>query len=246
MANTKDLSLEPHPSILVVGDSGTHKTHFVAGVPDIFVYDFDKGMAVARGRDVEFQTFKDAPKGSKVYNPDIGIYPWGKAWPQFIKHLNDLGAEVESPESPYRAIGLDSLTTLSNICMNYVLKSDGHLGDSPHIQHWGAQIQLMEMVMDQLSAWPVTIVMTAHVQRNTNQVTEVIEHLPLLTGKLAGKVGIYFDEVWYTQVKGRGDKKQFTLQTESYGLYKQAKTRHGVPDGTETEWEAVKQYFRAA
>jgi len=95
--------------------------------------------------------------------------------------------------------------------------------------------------MDQLTAWPVPLIVTAHAQRNTNAVSEMVEILPLLTGKLAGKVGIYFDEVYYATVKGTGENKKFALQTESYGLIKQAKTRYGVEDGTEASWEALRK-----
>ena len=244
MSNTKDLvGGENNPKILLVGDGGTHKTWFLTQIPNIFVFDFDKGMAIARGTNVEYQTFKDAPQKAKAMESQ-GIWSWGTAWPKFINKLNEIGERIDKGERI--PIGIDSLTTMSAICMNYVQKGDGRKQeDARRIQDWGAQIQLMEMVMDQLTAWPVPLVVTAHIQRNTNDITETIEMLPLLTGKLAGKVGIYFDEVYYTQVKGKGDKKEFVLQTESYGLVKQAKTRYGVPDGTPTEWEVVKKFYDA-
>lgn len=237
MANAKDIGLTETPKILVFGDGGTHKTYLASQVPGIFVFDFDKGMAVARGRDVQYETFKDAPQGGKVWEKE-GIYAWGTAWPKFIDKLNQIGERID--EGEHIPLCLDSLTTLSNICMNYVQKGDNRKqSDVRRIQDWGAQIQLMEMVMDQLTAWPVPLIVTAHAQRNTNDLTETIEMLPLLTGKLAGKVGIYFDEVYYATVTGRGEKRKFVLQTESYGLVKQAKSRYGVRDQTPTEWEAV-------
>lgn len=238
MANAKDIAmLQENPSILVFGDGGTHKTHLLCGVPDIYNFDFDAGMAIARGRDVEYDTFKDAPQGWENY-PDRGVYPWGTAWQKFIKKLNEIGKRIDEGERI--PIGIDSLTTLSSICMNYVQKQDARRqSDVRRIQDWGAQIQLLEMVMDQLTSWPVPLIVTAHAQRNTNEVTQTTEILPLLTGKLAGKVGIYFDEVYYSTVKGKGDEKKFTLQTESSGLVKQVKTRYGVTDGTEASWKEV-------
>ena len=238
MANAKDIAQRAAaPKILIFGDGGTHKTFTLAGVPNIFVFDFDKGMSIVRGRDVEYETFKDAPQGWGAY-PEKGIYPWGTAWGEFITRLNEIGKRID--EGDMIPIGLDSLTTLSNICMYYIQKGDGRRQNSPRrIQDWGAQIQLMEMVMDQLTAWPVPLIVTAHAHRNTNAISEMIEILPLLTGKLAGKVGIYFDEVYYSTVTGKGKSKKFVLQTESYGLIKQAKTRYGVLDGTEATWEAI-------
>lgn len=245
MANTRDLAENPSPSILLVGDSGTHKTYFGTTIPGAYFFDFDKGMAVVRGTDQDYDTFKDAPRG--VVARGEGIYRWGTAWPAFIQHLNQIGEDIDKGNCPYNALCFDSLSTLSNLAMNYVLQQDkvevARGVPKVGIQHWGAQMQLLETVMDQLTSWPLIKVVTAHMQRNTNAVTEVVEWLPLITGKLAGKLGIYFDEVWYTQVTGVGEDREFTLQTESYGLVKQAKTRHGVPDGTETTWEAVAPYL---
>lgn len=240
--NSADIQDNPHPKILIVGDAGTGKTRFMGSIPDVFVFDHDAGMASNRDRSVEYETIKDAPYKSRVTSKERGVHPWGTGWPHFIKRLNEIGDDIDQGKGP-AAIGVDSLTTLSDICMNYVLKGDSKEAGKIQIQHWGAQIQLMQMVMDQLTAWPVTIVMSAHIQRNTNNVTEVVEMLPLLTGKLAGKVPIYFDEVWYAQVSGSGDKKSFTLQTESKGMVKQARSRFNVPTGTETDWSAVAPFF---
>lgn len=239
--NSADIKENPYPKILLVGDGGTHKTRFLGDVPGNYIFDFDAGMAINRDRSVEYDTIKDVPKGSKVTNPQKGLYPYGTAWAQFIRKLNEKGELIDKGKGP-QAISCDSLTTLSSTCMNAILKNDDER-ESPAIHNWGAQISYMERIMDQLTSWPVIFIATAHIQRNTNNVTEVVEQLPLLTGKLAGKIGIYFDEVWYCQVSGVGANKKFTLATESQGLIKQAKSRYGVPTGTETSWAAVKKYF---
>lgn len=238
MANAKDIQGEPNPSILIMGDSGTHKTWFLSQVPDIVVFDFDKGMAVARGRSVEYHTFKDAPRGVKVTDrmKTEGIYPFGKAWPEFVKKLNQVGEEIDKGKRI--PIGCDSISTMSNSAMAYILDQSGHAG-APQIQHWGGQMQLLETVMDQLTAWPVPLLVTAHLQRNTNDLTQVTEMLPLVTGKLAGKIGIYFDEVYLAKVSGTGDKRKFVLQTQSDSMAKQVKTRYDVTDGIDTDWTKV-------
>lgn len=233
MANAKDIQGEPNPSILIMGDSGTHKTWLLSQVPGIHIFDFDKGMAVARGRDVNYDTFKDnTRKGKKM----AGLFEYGHAWPAFIKRLNEIGDRIDKGERI--PVGLDSLTTMSNSAMAYVLSQSGHDGP-PQIQHWGAQIQLLETVMDQLTSWPVPLLVTAHLQRNQNDLTQVTEHLPLVTGKLAGKVGIYFDEVYYAKVKGSGENRKFVVQTQSDSMAKQVKSRYNVRDETETDWQKI-------
>ena len=247
MANTKDLKLSPFPSILIIGDSGTHKTRFLGGVPGIYVVDTDRGMAINRDRSVEYDTFKDAPYGA-TFPTNImkneGIYPWGKAWTEFVKKMDQIGMLIDKGEGP-KAIAIDSLTTLGNICMNYVLSESGSKGP-PQIQHWGAQTQHLEVVMDRLSAWPIMFICTAHIQRDENKITEGgREYLPLTTGKFAGKVGIYFDDVWYTKAgKGTDGKRQFTIITESDSTYKQAKTRYNIPSGTILDWKNVEPFLK--
>lgn len=244
MANTKDLALKPNPSILIVGDSGTHKTHFLGAVPGNFIYDFDDGLAVLRGQDVEYDRFTDAPHGSKRFDPKKGIFAWGKGYPAFLNHLNKLGELIDKGEGP-RAISFDSLTLLSQLMMNYAMLDEGKDKTKPEIQHWGAQMELMKTVMKQMTSWPITFICTAHIQRDVNGLTQQTEMLPLLTGKLAGMIGIYFDEVWFAQPPG-GTPKVYKIKTESSSIMRQAKSRYNIPNDTETSWAAVKKYFEAA
>lgn len=230
----------PEASVLLIGDSGTGKTKFLGEIPGIYVYDFDKGLATLRGQMPEHITIKDAPHKGKAM-PERGIHPFGTGWEVFIKDLNRIGELVDKGQGP-KGIAFDSLTTLANLAMNYVLKQNNHFAP-PQIQHWGTQMALLETVMDQLTAWPLVKVVTAHVQRNTNDLTQVIEMLPLVTGKLAGKVSVYFDEVYFTKVTGKGAEKKYVLQTESDAMMKQAKSRYKVPDGTPTSWAKIAPYL---
>lgn len=244
MPKTSDLAANPYPSILLVGDGGSHKTHFVGTCPKPYIYDFDAGTAILReNKEAEYDRFKEVTD-EKLINPEKGFYRKGTAWPAFISHINKHGEQLDKGTLPFRTLALDSLTTLADICMAYVLKSDGHVGN-PQIQHWGSQIQLLQAVMDQFSSWPVIKVVTAHIQRNTNEVNQQVEMLPLVTGKLAGKVGIYFDEVYFCGAVP--DEKspfgrKWTVTTAPTGMIKGAKSRYGVPSGTELTWEAIAPY----
>ena len=247
--STADIAANPNPSILIIGDSGTHKTWFAGSCPKPYIFDFDAGVSILRDvPGVEYDTFKDAPQKSKAVSPEHGIYKWGSAWPAFINRLNEIGETIDKGTCPYLTLSLDSVTTMADICMNYVLFSDSptYTGGI-QVQHWGSQIQLLSKVFDQLSSWPLIKVVTAHIQRNTNDLTQVTEMLPLITGKLAGKMPIYFDEVYYTTVgKGEDGKRIFKLTTEGTSMMKQAKSRFGVPDGTEAKWSAVAPFLGKA
>jgi hypothetical protein len=105
------------------------------------------------------------------------------------------------------------------------------------------QMRLLETVMDQLTAWDIIKVVTSHVQKDTNTVLDTVEKLPYVTGKLAGKIGGYFDEVWYTATEGAAPNEKFVLRTQKDRVMAQAKTPSGVPDKTPTEWSAVEGYL---
>jgi hypothetical protein len=244
--STADLALDPNPMILIVGDSGMHKTYFLGTCPDPYVFAFDGPPTILRHRKppIDYDIFKDTPSGGGwVPRKQEGYYKWGQAWQAFVQRLNLIGADMDKGTNPYKVLGFDSVTTMADCAMAYILMSDGHSG-APQIQHWGAQIQLMSKVFDQMNAWPVTKVFTAHIQRNQNDLTQVIEMLPLITGKLAGKIGVYFDEVWYVEYdKQAKDDARWRIQVSPGAFRKQSKTRYGVPDNTPLHWDNVKQFL---
>lgn len=238
MANSKDIT-SASANILIVGDSGTHKTRLLGEVPGIFVFDFDKGMASNRGRSVEYATFKDAPPKWKVTKGQAaeGIFEWSKGWPAFIDSLNKIGEALDKPNCPIKAIGLDSLTFLSMMAMNNVLS----VQKDPiiHQGSYGAQQEYIKLVLGQLTAWPVQLIATAHIQRNENDLTKITEKLPLLTGKLAGLIGAFFDEVYFSEADGSG----YVVRTKSDNSMRQAKSRWNVPDKTPMNWAEISKHF---
>lgn len=260
MAQTEDLFNDERVSILVIGDAGTHKTFLAGGAPAPFIFDFDANLAVLRPKVeaglVGVGRFKEAsPKTPKIANAARGIYEWGTAYSAFLKKLDQIGESIDNGTCPYRTLVFDSLTTFSNIVLSAVIRgtSGGNGANSANPYgvidpgQWGQQIRLMEGIFDMLTGWPLNLVVTAHIQRDINTATtQGVEYLPLVTGKFAGKIGIYFNEVWYTQVIGVDKARKYTLLTESEGSYKQAKTTNGVPKGTEASWEKVAGYFPEA
>lgn len=255
MASSQSLHTNSTPSILLIGDGGTEKTRFAAQAPKPLFLDFDAGLTSTRDLPpFQYFTFKDVPHGSKAFNPKKGFYKWGKAWPAWIEFLNEklwpaienesFKIKTEDGEYEFNTLVVDSLTTLTTQCMNYVLDSAGKTPkDSITLPEWGTQLRLMESVMEQLSAWPIPLIVTAHIKRDTNEQMATVEYLPMITGQLAGRIGIYFDEVYYTEVVGKGETRKIQLITQATGLYRQAKSRHNVPDHTLSKWSSVAKYF---
>jgi hypothetical protein len=232
----------PELSFLVIGDSGTGKTNFIRTLPRPFVFDFDKGMATLEGTGIPYQTFKDAPKGAKIlpFMKDRGIYEWGTAWPAAMKHLSDIGTLIDKGECPYDSLCFDSLTLMSDLCMNNILKNSGK--DKPEIQHWGAFLHTMGSIMDQITSWPLIKYLTAHVQRETNDLTQTVEMLPLISGQMKGKISIYFDEIYFAEVTGGvqpNSRREYVFRTQSTTLMKQARSRRGVPDRVAQDFRTI-------
>ena len=246
MANAKNIT-SADTNILLIGDSGTGKTNFIGTIADagesVYVFDFDKGMATLAGKDVEYDTFKEASKGQKVlpFAKAQGVYEFAAAWPAFIKKLNDIGALIDQGKGPQN-IAFDSLTFMSMIAMSHVLFSTNQ--DMPHQGSWGAQQEYIKRVLNQVTAWPVRLICTAHIQRDTNDLTQVTEKLPLLTGKLAGLISAFFDEVYYTEVDtDKNGKQTFWLRTASDVAVKQAGSRLKVPNKTPSDFREVRKFF---
>jgi hypothetical protein len=241
MANAKDIQPEGNSSILLIGDSGTHKTYFLGTCPKPYIFDFDNGMLVNRGKDIEYDKFIDAPKGGKA-KPEQGIYEHGTAWFAYIKKVNEIGALLDTGKCPFKTLGLDSLTMMADLCMNMVLKNNGR--DLPTQADWGAFLKAMKTTVQQLNSWPIQVVLTAHIKRDMNDLTQTVEKLPLISGQFSGLVSVLFNEVYFTEAAADKDgKMKFWLVTQQTVNIKQAKSTLGVPTGTETTYPAIAKYF---
>lgn len=253
MPNAAEISLTEDASILLVGDSGTHKSFFIGTCPQpSYVFDFDNGMAIHRGRsDIDYDTFKEAPKDMKLQKEGkLGVYEYGTAWPAFLKKLNEIGASIDKGECKYKTIAFDSLTLMCDICISYILKSNNR--SAMEQRDWGAFLNNMSTVFGQVTGWPLVKVGIAHVKRAENQLTEVEEKLPLIPGQFAGKVSVLFDEVYFTAFKmsvpSAGKKAQMIwyMNTVPTGVIRQAKSRrYNLPDESPTTWESIIKHIES-
>lgn len=243
MPNTKDNKPDIYnSSFMLIGDTGSEKTRMLGSFPDVYIFDFDKGTASLGDRSVDYETFKDSPAGTPA-RP--GVYRYGEGYAAFLDKINQIGDTIAKGTCQYKTLGLDSSTTLSNLCMNYVLKADGKAGTQPQIQHWGRQTALLETIFDQLTAWPLIKVVTAHLQRTENDLLKTTEMLPLLTGKFAAKAPIYFDEVYYLEKERKGNEDKAICRTKSTPIMRQARSRFNIPSGIDANWDAVLKAFNA-
>lgn len=241
MANTNDLPHADKHNILLVGDSGTGKTTLAGSFPSPFFFDFDFRMSALRGKDVNFDSFRDAMPGRPAA-PERGMYTYGQAYPAMLVRLNKLVDEIDEGKSPYKTIVFDSMTLLAECAMMRVLQMTNT--DKAHQGSYGDQIGMLKKLVSQVTALPVNIIITAHVQRQENAVTNVTEMLPLVTGKFAGLLPAFFDETWYTDVRRAPSKPpEYIIKTVSSQSIRQAKTTLGIPNDTIADYTKLAPYL---
>lgn len=240
MANSKDITGR-NANILLVGDSKIGKTRFLRTVPDLYVFDFDAGMASLRDVSVEYDTFKDLDKGV-VATPayaKLGLYEYGLGWRAFWKKMQDLSEIISQGKGP-KAIAFDSLTFMSMLAVNDALRTEGKGLTLPHQGTWGAHHGYFKAVFSQVTALPVRIIATAHIERKENDLLQVTEKLPLLAGKMAGMISAFFDETYYLEKAPNGVTVLRTAQTREI----KAGSRWNVPDGVRADFGVIEPCFR--
>lgn len=250
MANAKDIQPGTPPSLLIVGDGGVGKTRFLRTIPGLYVFDFDGGMTSLRGLDIEYDVFKDAPRGvpvTKETTAKTGLRDFGTSWDAFFLKLQAIGKLIDKGEGP-KAIAFDSLTFMAIVAVNKILKDTNQ--PMPHQGTWGAHHEYFKAIFSQVTAWQIPVIATAHIERKENDLTQVVEKLPMLAGKMAGMIGLFFDEVYYLESKvvDKAGKKerQVTIISGQTPQLKQAKSRWNVPDGTEADYGAIMKSITAA
>lgn len=262
MPNAADITLDDATSFLLVGDKGTHKTWFTGTCPQpSYTFDLDNGFAIHAGRaDMDYDTFKEVSWGVKLadWQKKAGWYEWGMAWPAILEKINTIGKAMDKGDGKqYQTLAFDSLTMLTDVALTYILK--GHADPSnprgefkDGRQMWQPFLSNMSNLFGQFTAWPVTKVLTAHIKRDENIILGTTEKLPLVPGQFSGKVGVYFDEVYYTEVKVEKDPKDATQKKETFyfrchqdGIIKMAASRKlNLPDGLPTDFKAIMEHVR--
>ena len=228
-------------SFLFVGDSGTGKTRMAGTFPRAYFIDLDDGIASLGPKFTDYQIFREAPYKAK---PREKQYEYGKAWPAMYDAINKIGDRMDKKDWPHDTLVIDSLTLLQEIAMTNVLLGQ-QKPDSQFIDpgQWGAQMRAVEGIVRNINSWPGLKIFTAHVQRDKNDITGITEMLPLVTGKLAGKIGIYFDEIYFLDVEGIGDKRRHVIKTQSTPSMRQARSRIQVPDGADATFASIWPYL---
>lgn len=226
--------------ILIYGPNGTGKTEFAATWAElgpVLFADADEGILSVRtsprlkNRDRIYHVpVKDTSDDPHVKIP-IGFLT--------IKQIfEDLKSTGEYGGIKPKTVVLDSATTFGTFAMTRTLFVNKRL--EPVLKDWGNQMKRMtDLIMLARSIPKMNFIFIAHEQYTKDEISGQIWCLPLITGKLAAQIGLYFDEVYHSMVQQVGTESKYLLQTKPTGIIT-AKSRFDLPSPMPTHYNSIK------
>ncbi|HUT86482.1 MAG TPA: AAA family ATPase [Candidatus Heimdallarchaeota archaeon] len=185
--------------ILLIGESGTGKTQFIGTMPKPFIADFDRGLTTIAGHETAV---------SKDFSGEGG-------WDDFMKEVQ--AWRKDGPQYDCETFALDSLTCAADACMTSIMAAKGSAGAQPGIAEWGAAIRKVKDLMGYLTTLRCHVIVNAHLEITKDEVLGGMVYQPMIFGKeLPGKLPIYFDEVWVSdvQVTTKGGEPETTYRMQ--------------------------------
>lgn len=224
-------------NVLIYGGSGTGKTEFAGTWPKPILYiDTDKGILtlLASPRinmdEIWRIEISNASLDPKVRQPVGFLYVKG-----ILTALADTGMFDQLVP---KTVVLDSLTTTSGYCMDHVLFINKHVGQQPTLPDWGRQMRELLEIIKLGVGLDMNFICVAHEQTQRDELSGRVWKLPLITGKLAGELSLYFDEVYYAEVKPKGSLSEYKLTTKATGMIT-AKSRLDLPNPINTTFASI-------
>ncbi len=205
--------------LLEYGRTGTGKTRiFKTARRPVFICSFDPGGYKTLIDEIDGRTFL---VDSRFESED----PWHpKAWALFDKVFHELKASGFF--SMVGTFGLDSLTTMAQTALNWVMAKDKRAGTTPFQQDWYPQMVLVENFLHEMLDLPCDCILTAHPDVMKDDVTGKTFATPMITGKLKGRIPLLFDEVYYADAVESSKGTEWHLITRKTSMY-DARTRLG-------------------
>jgi hypothetical protein len=222
---------------LVYGDSGSGKTIFAASFPGPIEYwDFDHKISSAA-----HYYKKDAAKLEGIDVHQFANLPREKRIPAWEVRNNLIADCVRNNKPlPFKTLVVDSLTTFTAMIMDdYIVRSQRGIKrahpEIPAMQDYQMLDKHLSLIVPSLLSLDCNVVMLGHLKTDKDESTGAIIRQPLMAGAFAGKLPIYFEEVYVSKVSTEG---KYVLQTQSDSMYK-CRTQRNLPKEIATAFESV-------
>ena len=184
--------------VMVIGDSGSGKTHQIGLMANagynVHVADFDNGLHNLRplltkegASRLQYETFTDTLKDISAYNRFLKVL---QNWP---------GKGALETWGPSDLLAIDTGTFMADAILRRELANSGKkMTDRPTQNDWGNAVREFELLLTLLSSPEIkaSILMNMHIRRMEDEATGMTREFPSVIGKvLPSKVGRYFNAV---------------------------------------------------
>lgn len=236
MPALSDVKTSENIKLLQFGDSGTGKTVFATTFPTpIHVLDFDNKISSAAA----FWREKDPARLEQITFENYG--PTDARGTQAERCSNDLGKMRKEGKLP-RTLVLDSLTTFSDEFMRYLMRinpgikrMDTKGAAVPAQQDYQVARLYFKQFIGELLVLPCNVVILAHIQVDKDEQTGEILRTPMIAGKLARELPIWFEEVHRSYVKAG----KYMSQTQTDARYQCRTQIPKLPAEIELKYEEL-------
>ena len=220
MPNTRDVAALAHHRFLMLGLTGSGKTAQFCTLPGKkFMYIFDaNSLPTLRGRDVDYEIFLPANLNLDVTslskeNKDKGKRIMAGARSEvYTDWEKDFSSRTFDK---YDVVGFDSITTFLDLIMDYVLTINGRPGQWPNQDDYGPQMVTFTNVMRSINSLGKTLYCTGHIEYIQDDLSKKIFWVPIMTGRLKGKIPLLFSDILGTSHEvDKDNKSTYTLQTK--------------------------------
>jgi len=234
-------------NVLSYGKNGVGKTEFAASWPKpILLIDTDDGWLSIKSspRIKDKNNIFRLAISDKADDPAIKQPVGFELVMGILQVLYDTGEypAVAPDNKPIRpkTIILDSLTTTAELAMTYTLFTNKHQFQQPTLPDYGKQMRVLRNLVTMGKSIRVNFICLADEQYQRDELSGRTWCLPLVTGKLAAEIGLYFDEVYHQVVQEQGGKHKYLIETKATGLIT-AKSRLDLPSPIEANYAAIEK-----
>lgn len=222
---------------LVYGPSSTGKTVFACSFPTPILYmDFDNKISSA----AQFY------KNDKERLEGITVNQYAKMsrdtrCKQFIADLNAIQKlQYAKAELPFKTIVIDSLTTFTSYLLDdYIHVSQKAIKRALEGVNAMQDYQLLDKHLTQIIpgilSLDANVVFIGHLCIDRDETTGAISNRPLMSGKFADKLPIFFEEVYVSKVDASG---KYMMQTHS-DPRTVCRTQRKLPKEIESSYDSI-------
>jgi len=263
-----DIEADERIVAMIFADWGAGKTWLAGTFPGPAFVDTDFGMKVFKNPEfrkahpgkaelIRYESFTDPVDKYGLFKKPRD--PRDLAFFQIFDFINELLDDDDPPET----IVFDSITMVQVLGMHVGMELAGQSTSGakrkshsllnaraqgkvpvavPTQADYGSEMAAFEQFMNQAILLPCNVLFLAH-ERAEYKGDILTKRGPYLIGSsIRAQIGRWFDEVWYLEVGGGGQR---ILRTESDGIIT-AKTRHGIERIDNPTYETIKEAFEVA